>query len=286
MEYRRKKGWKPSGPPKRKGRPPGSKNKPKVGPRPDAIADELAAPPQTSTPPARRQTNPDAAAFKRPRGRPPAALPTLEALAAQEAPHLAAVTGGVCKSCKRDYSDTDRCCTYCGTPVRLECAGCREPMREGQARCSQCGEPARSATPPPTAAATEATPPPPAQRWDADDMFIVSSAVEMMIMRLNPDAEDPLSDAQRKRINERAAVVANKHFIVGGKWKEEIALGMAIAGAIFPAAYIGLVEIPREKRRAERERIKGLEKAAAAAEAQRMAAVGLRSVASGPTVQP
>ena len=117
-------------------------------------------------------------------------------------------------------------------------------------------------------------------------MFIVSSAVEMMIMRLNPDAEDPLSDAQRKRINERAAVVANKHFIVGGKWKEEIALGMAIAGAIFPAAYIGLVEIPREKRRAERERIKGLEKAAAAAEAQRMAAVGLRSVASGPTVQP
>lgn len=156
--------------------------------------------------------------------------------------------------------------------------------------CKECGTPATSkaaaAPSAPTVTTTLAiapAPAPPAERWEADDMFVVTSCVEFVIARLAGEKADEceLSDKTKERIGERAAVVANKHFVIGGKWKEEIALGMAIAGAIFPAAYIGLVELPREKRRAERERIKQLEAVAAAAQTRRDT---LRSVPNTPPV--
>jgi hypothetical protein len=67
---------------------------------------------------------------------------------------------------------------------------------------------------------------------------------------------DELEAKPRARMNERAAVVANKHFRIGGRWKDEIALGMSIVGALWPAAYHYYVLMPKEQRRArEKEKI-------------------------------
>lgn len=271
-DYRRKKGWIPPKGVKPRGRPRKS----------PATAAPVKSPPSTPAkkPPASKVPPKPPTPAPAPRGRPRKLPPTLAELAGQFAPHLDGVKGGTCENCDAPCGDNDRCCTACGTPVRNECSKCGTAMRDGMAFCKECGTPAAAkpaaapvaADAPPVVALTPSqSPPPPVERWEGEDMFIVSSCVELVIARLAGEKADEceMSDKQKDRINDRAAVVANKHFIIGGKWKEEIALGMAIAGAIFPAAYIGFVEIPREKRRAERERIKALEAEAAAARSRR-----------------
>jgi len=174
-------------------------------------------------------------------------VPALAELAAQEAPELATVTGGDCPHCHRPHGDDDRHCQFCGTALRRACA-CGRPLRDDQQFCAACGKPA----PAPLeldgegARVVPLRAVPPEELWDADDLFWVSAAVDGWLIHL--DAEI-LDDADRAKINGRAAAVANKHVRIGGKWKEEIRLGMAIAGAVFPALYIHYVIAPREARK-------------------------------------
>jgi hypothetical protein len=285
IDYRRAKGWVPPKGSKPRGRP--RKTPATATPIKSPPSAPAKKPPAPKSPPKSASPSPS---FTRPRGRPRKLPPTLAELAQQPAPHLDAVTGGVCSTCEAEYSDADRCCTKCGTSVRKECP-CGAPLQDGMQFCRECGKPAASkpaalAAAAPAAIAPPVSPPPPVEdSWAAPDMWPVTGGVELVITKLAGDQADEveLDDATKKRIQERAAIVANKHFQIGGRWKDEIQLGMAIVGAIWPAMYIGLVEIPREKRRAERERIARLE----ALERQQNAARGaLRSVphVASPTV--
>ena len=149
-------------------------------------------------------------------------------------------------------------------------------MPDGQKFCRDCG--GEAAAPRAKAAASSSSSSSsaelelePAKEWKAGDCWPAAAGVELAIAWLNPEDEDGLESEEIQRINERAAAVANKHFRSSGRWKEEIALAVTVAGCLFPAAYAGLISGPRKKRAAERERIKLLEKRAAASE-------GLRSV--------
>jgi hypothetical protein len=189
-------------------------------------------------------------------------VPTLAELATVEATELALVTGGECAKCHKPHGDDDRHCQHCGAALRRVCK-CGRPLRDEQRFCPACGDAApvieAASTAAGTAGATAAgsvglpSPLPLAPEWETDDLWFVAATVDIALVKLDGEA---LEEAPRNRINKRAAAVANKHFRVGGRWKEEIQLGMAIAGAIFPAAYLYWVVTPRERREAAEARRK------------------------------
>lgn len=202
----------------------------------------------------RRRTAGDFAAFTRPRssGRSSSssapsspALPTLAELAAEEAPELAHVSGGSCPGCNAHVADDDRHCQKCGRALQRRCSKCDRPMRPDQQFCAECGgtAPSSSSSSGPSAELERALAP----AWTPDDCFMVGAGVDLVLVHWDAPI---LEDDDRDRINTRAAAVANKHLRIGSRWKEEIMLGMAIAGALFPAAYHHYVIGPEARRRA------------------------------------
>ena len=190
---------------------------------------------------------------------PPArALPTLAELAGQEATGLAGIGGGECKGCHAPVGDDDRHCQKCGRAVRRECPSCHRPLRPEQSFCAACGDAAPTEQQLTPAAALVAAPPAElGAGWEPSDMFIVSGGVNMLLVHW--DAE-PLDDKDENRINGKACAVANKHFRYGGKWKEEIGLGMALAGALWPAAYHYYFIAPMERRAEAEKKARELER--------------------------
>lgn len=225
-------------------------------------APRQSAPAAASPTPAPPAPSQDFGAFTRPRGASSKgrAAPALEDLAGQESPELAGIAGGVCSSCNAPHGDDDRHCSSCGAPLRRVCSSCDKPLRVDQTFCSSCGAAAPALVAKRSPGDLVPSPAPPAMpveaaaEWEPDDLFWVGWGVDAALVAMDGDL---LQDKDRDRINKRAAAVANKRFRIGGRWKEEISLGMAIAGALFPAAYTYFVIVPRDKRkeaRAESER--------------------------------
>jgi hypothetical protein len=175
--------------------------------------------------------------------------PALADLALEESAELAAVTGGECPACHEPHGDGARHCPHCGAGLRRVCSKCDAPIAKADAYCAECGTVAPSSAPPPAVALEPAPPPPLPPEWKGDDLFFVGWGVDAALVHMDGDR---LDDEDRDRINSRAADVANKHFRVGGRWKEEIKLGMAIAGALLPTAYAYYVIAPDARKRAER----------------------------------
>jgi hypothetical protein len=206
----------------------------------------------------------DFSAFTRPRasssaGKPGRAMPSLAELAAEEAPQLAQVSGGTCPGCQRPHSDDDRHCAFCGAPLRHACPKCERPLAPDERYCRECG----AAAPAPATrsdpqritsidAATRSDPQgitsPPAllAQWEPEDMWWVTAAVDWGLVAMDADL---LEEKDRQRIERKAAPVCNKHFHIGGRWKEELELGFAIAAVMFPAAYHHFVIRPDARRR-------------------------------------
>jgi hypothetical protein len=77
-------------------------------------------------------------------------------------------------------------------------------------------------------------------------MWWVSGAVNWGLVAMDGDL---MGEKEQQRIERKAAPVCNKHFRIGGRWKEELELGMSIAAVMFPAAYHYFVIKPDTRRR-------------------------------------
>lgn len=206
-----------------------------------------------------------AAVLKQKRGPRPVAAPLLAELANEPAAELCGrQLGGVCPN-GHAHDDTDKNCRLCGAAVHRVCAHCDQPYDDDSRFCTGCGRdiPQRAAAAPaspglinPDQPSTLApsSPAPAAElggyEWQPEDMSMFAFGVDALLVKLR---EKPLDDKERDKLLRVMAPVANKHYRPGAKYREEVALVMALGGLLVPALGVYLFVLPDRRKARELE---------------------------------
>lgn len=213
---------------------------------------------------------PAARAVKRPRALGPAA-PELAGLVDAIADELGDFRGGTCPSCSKLHGDVDRNCRWCGAMLRRACPKCERPVADNVRYCTGCGhevpelrkagaiaerspdDPQRITTDtPPSTAIVPAAPAAPEELWEADDVGLFAAGVDAVLMKMDSPL---LTDVERARIDKRTAVMANKYFRPGAKWRDEFLWVASFGKPLLFAMYIKWVVVPdRARERAAEEK--------------------------------
>jgi hypothetical protein len=189
------------------------------------------------------------------------AAPELGRLVDEVVAELADVAGGSCPTCSKAHSDEDRNCRFCGSMLRRACK-CGRLAADGVRFCTACGsevpELRKAAQLAAAAASSSSSPdaPPPAplaplepeDLWEPDDVTWFAAGIDAILMKMDAPL---LDEKERARIDKRTAVMANKYFRPGARWKDEVLWVAAWGKPLVMAAYIRYVVMPdRERERA------------------------------------